>query len=132
MTLTVGGEQQAGGPAFTVPISLANVSSLGSITVTVTFDPAIVQIVGVSPGTFMSQGGVEPTFVPKMDPQTGRVDIAIARPGAAAASGNGLVAAIQFRPLAAGTATLTPTVVGISSTGQPVSIRTAPATVVVK
>ena len=51
---------------------------------------------------------------------------------AAAASGNGLVAAIQFRPVAAGTATLTPTVVGISSTGQPVTIRTAPATVVVK
>ena len=132
VTVTVGGEQQAGGPPFTVPITLSNATDVNTVTVTMTFDPNVVQVAGVSPGTFMQQGGVSPTFVPRMDPQTGRVDIAIARPGATGATGTGLLAGVQFKGVKAGTAQISVSAVATTANGQPVRIQTVPATVVVK
>jgi general secretion pathway protein D len=131
LTATVGGEQQANGPPFTVPLTFMNVKDVNMVSVTVTYNPAVVQATSVAQGTFMSKGGVQPAYVPKIDGQTGRVEIAMARPSGGS-SGTGLLASIQFRPVAAGTSPITLTAVINGPDGKPITIQTVPATVVVK
>ena len=131
LTATVGGEQQANGPPFTVPLSFTNVKDVNMVSVTVTYNPAVVQATSVVQGTFMSQGGVQPAFVPKIDAPSGRVEIAMARPSGGS-SGPGLLASIQFRPVAAGTSPITLTAVINGPDGKPSTVPTVPATVVVK
>ena len=133
LSATVGGEQQANGPPFTVPLTMSNVKDVNTVSVTVTYNPAVVQATSVSQGSFLAQGGVQPAFVPKIDAQSGRVEIAIARPsGGATTAGSALLASIQFRPMAAGTSPITVTAVVNGADGKPVTVQTVPATVVVK
>ncbi|MEZ5319638.1 MAG: cohesin domain-containing protein [Vicinamibacterales bacterium] len=132
VSVTVGGEQLAGGPPFTVPVTLANASDVSAVTVTLTFDPAVVQVAGVSPGSLMDQGGVKSTFVPRMNPQAGRVDIAVARPGQTGATGTGLLAAVQLKGVSAGTAQIAVSAVATTASGQPVRVQAKPATVIIK
>ncbi|MEZ5285472.1 MAG: secretin N-terminal domain-containing protein [Vicinamibacterales bacterium] len=73
--------------------------------------PALLRVRSVSEGTFMRQGD-PPTFTQQVDAAAGRVDIAIVRAGDQGASTGGLLAAILFEPVAAGTATL-----GVSGSG---------------
>lgn len=130
--VTVGGEQQAGGPPFTVPLSISNATEMNAITVSLTFDPKVLQIVGVSPGVFMQQGGVSPTFVPRMDNQAGRLDIAIARPTSTGASGSGTLAGVQFRAIAGGSVQISVSAVATTAAGQPVRVQSVPAAVIVR
>jgi general secretion pathway protein D len=130
IAVTVGGEQQAGG-IFTVPLTISNVSDVSTVSVTITYDPSILQAASVSQGTFMAQGGVTPTFAPKIDAAAGRIDIAVTRTGSGA-SGQGLLAGIQFMAISPGTAQLAVTGIVTSTTGQPVNVQTVPAAVIVK
>jgi hypothetical protein len=108
---------------------------LSTITITVTYDPAVVRATTVTQGTFMSQGGVTPTFVPKIDDAAGRVDIAIARgadkPGASVI-GSQLLAAVVFQAIAPGTAQINISGVAADASGQPIQLQTVPARVTVK
>jgi len=128
-----GNELQLGGAPYTVPVRITDVSQLGSVTLTITFDPAVLRATTVSPGTFMQQGGASPAFAPKIDAAAGRIDIAISRdsklPGAA---GTGLLAAIAFQTVGAGTSRISITGVAMTPAGQPIPVQTVPATVTVK
>ena len=64
-----------------VPLSINNASRLSTLTLTVTYNPAVLRVRNVQEGTFMRQGGVTATFTPRIDAAAGRVDIAIARTG---------------------------------------------------
>jgi general secretion pathway protein D len=128
------GELQMGGAPYSVPLSITNVSQLATVTVTVTYDPAILKAEAVVQGSFMQQGGVTPTFSPKIDAAAGRVDIVVTRgvdqPGA---SGTGPIAAIVFKGVASGSSKIT--VVGVAMTpgGQAIPVQAGPpASVVVK
>ena len=52
--------RSSGPPAgpYTVPLAVANASRLSMITLTVTFNPAVLRVRNVQEGTFMRQGGV--------------------------------------------------------------------------
>ena len=81
----------------------------------------------------MQQGGIQPTFVPKIDEATGRIDIAIARPATApGASGTDWLAGIVFQAVGAGQSRISVTAVLMTASGQPIAVQTVPATVVVK
>jgi general secretion pathway protein D len=124
---------QVGGPPYNVPVRIEDVAQLGSVTLTVTYDPKVVKAVNVSQGSFMQQGGQTPVFAPKIDEAAGRVDIAIARaPAAPGAAGSGGLAGLVFEAVGPGTTTLTVTGVAMSPTGQPIAVKMAPVTVVVK
>jgi type II secretory pathway component GspD/PulD (secretin) len=128
------GEFQMGGAPYSVPISITNVSQLGTVTVTVTYDPAVLKADVVMPGSFMQQGGVTPTFTPKIDAAAGRVDIVVTRgvdqPGA---NGSGPLAGIMFRGVGAGTSRITIVGVATTPTGQAIVMQAGPpASVVVK
>ena len=130
LAVTVGAEQPVGG-TFTVPVTLANVTDVGSVSLTITYDPSLVQAVSVSQGTFMAQGGTSPVFVPKIDAASGRVDLAITRT-AAGASGEGLLAGIQFKAVSPGMGQIAISGVVTGVGGQAITIQPVPASVIVK
>ncbi|HEX5070921.1 MAG TPA: cohesin domain-containing protein [Vicinamibacterales bacterium] len=127
-------ELQMGGQPYLMPISIQNVSNLGAATLTVTYDPKVLKATGVSQGTLMSQGGVTPTFVPKIDEAAGRIDIAITRGGTnPGANGTNMLAAVTFQAIGAGTSKVTVTGSAMTPDSKPIQLQLpAPGTVVVK
>ena len=125
---------QAGGPPYTMAVSASNVSQMGAVTLTINYDPKVLKATSVASGTFMSQGGVTPTFVPRIDETAGRIDIAVTRGGnAAGVAGAGTIAGIMFQAIAPGSAKVTLTGTAMNPAGQPLTVKMpAAATVVVK
>jgi general secretion pathway protein D len=122
----------AGGP-YTVPLSVSNASRLSTLTVTVTFNPAVLRVRSVQEGTFMRQGGVTAMFTPRIDAATGRVDIAVTRSGdRAGASGAGLIGALLFDAVGPGNSLIQ--ISGVASTpeGAAMSLQFTPASVTVR
>jgi hypothetical protein len=103
------------------------------LSLSITYNPAVLRVRSVQEGTFMRQGGIAATFTSQPDP-AGRVDIVITRPNdLTGAVGTGLLAAILFEPIGAGTSTVTMTGVGtVAGTGAPAALQFSPVTVTVK
>jgi len=127
-------ELQMGGQPYTIPVSVTGVSDLYGMTLTITYDPKVLKATSVSPGTFMQQGMVTPTFAPKIDEANGRIDIAISRAGdGAGAAGTGLLAGLVFQAVGAGQSKITVIGNAFGPGGKPITIQfPAAATVVVK
>ncbi len=100
---------------------------------TISYNPAVLEAMTVNQGTFMQQGGATSSFVPKIDQEHGRIDIAIARTGdTSGANGTGLLAAVVFKPIAAGSSPIAVTGVAMNTSGQPIHLQVVPALVTVK
>ncbi len=128
-----GAEFRVGSGPYTVPISISGASRVSVISVTLTYDPAILRVQSVQEGTFMRQGGVTAAFSHNVDAAAGRVDLAITRvDDATGASGTGLIAAILFEAVAAGRSALTPSGVATAPDGTALPLRFSPATVNVR
>ena len=122
-----------GAGPYTVPISISGASRISMLSLSITYNPAVLRVRSVQEGTFMRQGGIAATFTSQPDPG-GRVDVVITRPGdQTGAVGTGLLAAILFEPIGAGTSTVSITGVGtVAGTGASAVLEFAPATVTVK
>jgi len=95
---------RVGSGPYTIPISIAGATRVSSVTLSITYNPALVRIRNVQEGTFMRQGGATPAFNNQIDDKSGRIDIVIVRPGdKTGASTSGLLAAMLVEPLTAGT-----------------------------
>jgi general secretion pathway protein D len=133
LIVTLPGEFRVAGGPYTVPISINNASRLSAITVTVSYNPAILRLRTVQDGTFMRQGGVTAAFTPRIDQANGRVDIAIARTGdQTGASGAGLLGALLFDALSPGSSALSVTGVASAPDGSAIPLTFSPVTVVVR
>ena len=122
----------SGGP-YVVPLSVNNAQRLSTLTLTVTYNPAVLRVRNVQEGTFMRQGTVTATFTPRIDAAAGRVDIAVVRTGdSAGASGAGLLAALMFDAVGQGNSLIQ--VSGVASTpeGVPIQLQFSPAAVTVR
>ena len=98
---------RVGSGPYTVPISIAGASRVSTLTLSITYNPALVAVRNVQEGTFMLQGGIVAAFSSQVDEKSGRIDIVVSRPGdKTGASAGGLVAALLLEPLTAGTGTL--------------------------
>jgi hypothetical protein len=98
---------RVGSGPYTIPISVVNASRLSTLTLSITYNPALVRVRNVQEGTFMRQGGLTAAFSSQVDDKSGRIDIVITRPAdKTGASTSGLLAAILVEPLAAGTGSL--------------------------
>jgi general secretion pathway protein D len=107
ITLSPPSEMRVGSGPYTVPISVAGATRLSTLTLSITYNPALVRVRSVQEGTFMRQGGITPAFSSQIDEKSGRLDIVVTRPGdQTGASTSGLLAAILLEPLAAGTGSL--------------------------
>ncbi len=133
VSLSPPSEMRVGSGPYTVPVSISGASRLTAVTVSITFNPALLRVRSVSEGTFMRQGGATPTFTQQVDPAAGRIDIAIVRPGdQVGASTTGLLAAILLEPVAAGTGTLSISGSGTVAGSGTATLQFAPAGVVVR
>ena len=107
ITLSPPSEMRVGSGPYTIPVSVAGASRMSTITLSITYNPALVRIRNVQEGTFMRQGGISPAFSSQVDDKSGRIDIVITRPGdKTGASTSGLLAALLVEPLVAGTGSL--------------------------
>ncbi len=133
VTLTMPGQLQAGSGPYNVPIQIADVTQLGTIRMTISYDPKILKARNVTQGNFLSTGGVTTVFTPKIDDAIGRVEIVISRPaGAPGVSGGGFLGALVFDTLAAGPANMTMTVTALTPAAQPIAVQLGSLSVVVK
>ena len=100
-----GPTMRVGGGPYTVPISITNVSRLSTITLTMTYDPAVLRVRTVQEGSFMRSGAATVAFAQQVN--GGRIDITLTRSSdATGASGTGLLAAVLFDAVGAGSSTL--------------------------
>ncbi len=121
-----GPEFRLGGGPYLVPVSITGASQLSGVTLTVTYNPAVLRLVNVQEGSFMRAGGVGASFSQQPDPVAGRVDIAIVRRGdLTGVAGTGLLAGLLFEPVAAGAANLAVTGSASGPNGSPVSLQFA-------
>src|SRR5688572_7197399 len=132
VTAPAGEVRVAAGP-YMVPIYVSNVSRASTVTLTVTYNPAVLRMRTVQEGSFLRQGGANVVFTPNTDAATGRVDLAFVRTGdKVGASGSGLVAALQFDAVGSGSSQLTISGTLANPTGGTIPVQFAPATVVVR
>jgi type II secretory pathway component GspD/PulD (secretin) len=128
-----GPEMRLGGGPYTVPVSVGNAPRVSTLSLTITFNPAIVRVRAVQEGSFMRQGGVSASFSQQVDPVAGRVDITVVRgQDIVGATGTGLVAALVVEPVAAGNTSFGVAGTAAGPGGAPVSVTATPAAVSVK
>jgi hypothetical protein len=132
-TLSPDGSLAAGGGPHTVPITISGAPPLSAITLTITYNPAVLRTPTVTQGSFMSQGAAVPTFAPQVDPNGGRIDLAFVRPaGQATVSATGLLGAIAFVAGTPGMTDVTISGMATAATGQSVPLEFSNIRLVVK
>lgn len=127
-----GTEFRMGGGPYTVPISVSNAPRTSTITVTLTFNPAVVKVRSVQEGSFMRQGGVSAQFTEQVV-AAGRVDVTIVRDAdVVGASGSGLLAAVLFDPVAPGATNIAVSGSAAGPGAAALTVQASPASVTVK
>jgi hypothetical protein len=108
---------------------VTGVSRLSSVTLTVTYNPAVLRVRTVQEGSFMRSGGANATFTQQADAAAGRVDIVIVRNNdSTGVAGTGLLAALLFDTVAPGPSNLTITGTATAPGGAPLPLQFAPPT----
>jgi hypothetical protein len=116
-----------------MPVSINNAARISVVTLTVTYNPAVLRVRQVQDGTFMRQGGIIASFTPRIDAVSGRVDIAISRAGdQTGASGAGLLAALIFDAVGPGGSMIAVNGVANTPEGTPIQVTFSPVTVTVR
>jgi len=116
---------------YTVPLTIVNASRLTTITLTLTYDPALLRVRTVQEGSFMRSGGGDATFTQQVSP--GRVDVTITRSAdTTGATGTGLLAAIVVDAIAPGNATLTLRGTGTGPGGTGMGLQFRPVTIAIQ
>ena len=132
VTAPAGDVRVAAGP-YTVPIYVSGVSRASTVTLTLTYNPAVLRMRTLQEGSFLRQGGLNVVFTPNTDAGIGRIDLAWVRTGdTVGASGSGLLAALQFDAVGAGTSPLAVSGVVANPAGGMVPVQFVPASVVVR
>ena len=120
-----------GGGPYTVPISITNVSRVSTITLTLTFDPALLRPRAINEGSFMRSGGSNATFTSQLG--NGRVDITIVRSAdSTGATGTGLLGAVLFDAVGPGVSTLGLSGAATGPGGTPMGLQFRPVTVTIQ
>lgn len=128
------GDIKAGGEqVVTVPITISGVSQMTGATLSISYDPKVLQATDVAQGSFLKSGAASTTFTPKIDQANGRIDVTLARPNdAGGASGEGMLVSITFKPLAAGQSPVAVSAVVNGAGGRTIQAQTTPAMLIVK
>jgi type II secretory pathway component GspD/PulD (secretin) len=121
---TPGTDFRVGGGPYTVAVSMTDAAQVSSVSLTVTFNPTVLRVRSVQEGSFLRAGGIAATFAQEVDPEAGRVDIAIVRSAdPTGVAGTGLLAAVLFDAVGGGAANLAVTGGAMGPRGAPVAIQ---------
>ena len=122
---------RVGGGPYTVPLSITGASRISTVTLTLVYDPTRLRVRTVQEGSFMRAGGVNVAFTQQVSGN--RVDITLARGAdATGASGTGLLAAVLFDAIGAGSTTLTLSGTATGPGGTLMGLRFTPVTISVQ
>jgi general secretion pathway protein D len=133
LTVTPPGQMQVGSGPYTLPIQISDANQLGSITLSISYNPAVLKARTVTEGAFLRQGGIATTYTPKIDEAAGRVEITIARPaGVTGISGTGLIGSLVFDAVSAGQANMSITGTATTATGQIMAMQIVPPQIIVR
>jgi general secretion pathway protein D len=120
-------EFRVGAGPYTVPISITGASQLSSVSLTVTYNPAVLRVRVAQEGPFLRSGGIQAQFTQQGDAAAGRLDIAIVRPNDnTGVAGTGLLAALLFETVGPGNANLAVNGSASGPGGVPVALQFAP------
>jgi general secretion pathway protein D len=115
------------GEVFSVQLLMQSESPITSLPMAVGYDNRVLQVMGITEGDYLKQGGAQSNFSSRIDPN-GQILMTGTRSGEGGASGSGNVATISFRALgpsdAARIQLLTAAPVGVN--GRAVPIAAAP------
>jgi general secretion pathway protein D len=132
LTAPSGDVRVAGGP-YLVPVFVSGASRMSTVTLTVTFNPAVLRVRQVQDGAFLRQGAAPVTATNKVDAATGRVDLTFVRTAdAVGASGSGLLSGIMFDAVSAGTSQMTVSGVATDPAGATLPLQFTPISIVVR
>ena len=126
--------QAAKGGTFVVNLLLSGAQNVHSVPVQLNYNPAMLQLVNISNGGFLSQDGQVVTLAHREDEAVGQSQITASRPlGAGGVSGQGAVVTITFQAKADGQTPLTITRGGARDPGsQSITVNGAQASVTVQ
>jgi general secretion pathway protein D len=124
----------AKGDTFVVNLQISGAQNVYSVPVQLNYDPAKLQLVNISNGSFLSQDGQAVALVHREDETTGALQITATRPpGAGGVSGQGTVVTITFQAKASGQTPLTVTRGGARDPSQQaITVNGAQASVTVQ
>lgn len=110
------------GDTATLQLMMRSDQPIAGVTMTVGFDNRVLQVVGISEGVFLKQGGAQTSFTSRVDPN-GQIQLTASRASGGSATSLGDVATLSFRALTPADATriqvLTIAPLGVS--GHPVT-----------
>jgi general secretion pathway protein D len=126
--------QAAKGNTFAVNLLISGAQNVYSVPVQVNYNPAIVSLVNISNGGFLSQDGQAVALVHREDETVGQVTITATRPpGSGGVSGQGSVVTMTFQAKSNGQTPLTIQRGGARDPGQqPITVNGAQASVTVQ
>jgi general secretion pathway protein D len=125
-------EFRVGAGPYTVPITITGASQISSVSLTVTYNPAVLRVRVAQEGPFLRAGGIQAQFTQQGDAFAGRLDIAIVRPGdTTGVAGTGLLAALLFETVGPGNANLAVSGSASGPGGTPVTLQFAAVPMVV-
>jgi len=128
-----GTEFRVGGGPYLVPVSISGANRLSTVSLSISFNPAVLRVRTVTEGNLLRQGGVQATFTQKIDAAAGRVDVAVVRPGdVLGVSGTGVVAALMVEVIGPGSSPLTVSGVGTVAGGGAAALQFQSVTVTAK
>lgn len=91
------------GDVFAVQLTMQSGQPVMSLPLAVGFDARSMQVVSVTEGDFLKQGGAQTNFSSRVDP-SGQIVLTVTRSGDSGATGSGVVATVNLRATAAASA----------------------------
>jgi len=132
LTPPTGDVRVAGGP-YLVPVYVSGATRMSTVTLTVTFNPAVLKVRLIQDGSFLRQGALPVAGSNKVDATTGRVDLTFVRTGdTMGASGAGLLAGIMFDAVGTGTSQMNVSGVATDPSGASLPLQFSPISIVVR
>lgn len=98
-----GPEKVKVGDVFAVQLTMQSSQAMMSLPLAVGFDARSMQVVSVTEGDFLKQGGAQTNFSSRVDP-SGQIVLTVTRSGDSGATGSGVVATVNLRATAAASA----------------------------
>jgi len=127
------GDITVGSGGYTVPIMVSGADEISTFSLSVKFDPEVLRVSSVREGNFAHQDGDEAAFAKDVDAVAGRIDLALTRSGPSSdGRSSGLIAAVVFEPVAPGVSVVSPSGLGLTSSGTPLTLSFEPTTISVR
>jgi general secretion pathway protein D len=107
MIFTPGTAQVALSSPVTVQLMVESVTDLAAAPLTIKFDPKVLRLTSIRPGSLMSGDGAKINFAEEISNDTGEAAVVLNRtPGTGSVSGSGALLNLTFQAIGKGTATV--------------------------